>query len=187
MVSYSTSDFKSGLKVLVGNDPCEILEEEFIKPGKGQAFSKIKFRNLLTSRVGVKTFKVGESVEAADVIEEDMQYLYSEGTDWYFMHLETYEQVSIKDNKIGSNKDWLKEEDICKVLMWNGSPVSVVAPTFVDLKIFQTDPGVKGNTASGGSKPATLSTGVVIKVPLFLSEGDTVTVDTRTGEYQGRK
>ena len=187
MVSYSTSDFKSGLKVLVGNDPCEILEEEFIKPGKGQAFSKIKFRNLLTSRVGVKTFKVGESVEAADVTEVDMQYLYNEGTDWYFMHPETYEQVSIMNNMIGSNKDWLKEEDICKVLMWNGSPVSVVAPTFVDLKIFQTDPGVKGNTASGGSKPATLSTGVVIKVPLFLSEGDTVTVDTRTGEYQGRK
>ena len=187
MVSYSTSDFKSGLKVLVDNDPCEILEEEFIKPGKGQAFSKIKFRNLLTRRVGEKTFKVGESIEAADVTEVDMQYLYKEETNWYFMHPETYEQVSIMDRTIGSNKDWLREEDICKVLMWNGSPVSIVPPTFVTLKIFQTDPGVKGNTASGGSKPATLSTGVVIKVPLFLSEGDTVIVDTRTGEYQGRK
>ena len=187
MVSYSTSDFKSGLKVLVDNDPCEILEEEFVKPGKGQAFSKIKFRNLLTRRVGEKTFKVGESIEAADVTEVDMQYLYKEETNWYFMHPETYEQVSIMDRTIGSNKDWLREEDICKVLMWNGSPVSIVPPTFVNLKIFQTDPGVKGNTASGGSKPATLSTGVVIKVPLFLSEGDTVIVDTRTGEYQGRK
>ena len=187
MVSYSTSDFKSGLKVLVDNDPCEILEEEFIKPGKGQAFSKIKFRNLLTRRVGEKTFKVGESIEAADVTEVDMQYLYKEETNWYFIHPETYEQVSIMDNTIGSNKDWLREEDVCKVLMWNGSPVSIVPPTFVNLKIFQTDPGVKGNTASGGSKPATLSTGVVIKVPLFLSEGDTVIVDTRTGEYQGRK
>ena len=187
MASYSTSDFKQGLKILIDSEPCEILEEYFVKPGKGQAFNKIKFRNLLTDKVGEKTCKVGESLEAADITEVDMQFLFCERVDWYFMHLETYEQVLITEHQIGSNKDWLTEEDICKVLLWNGSPISVVPPTFVHLKITQTDPGVKGNTVSGGSKPAILSTGVVIKVPLFLSEGDTVTVDTRKGEYQGRK
>ena len=187
MVSYSTSDFKQGLKIIIDSEPCEILEEDFVKPGKGQAFNKVKFRNLLTDKVGEKTCKIGESLEAADITEVDMQFLFCDGVDWYFMHQETFEQVLITENQIASNKDWLTEEDVCKVLLWNGSPISVVPPTFVHLKIKQTDPGAKGNTVSGGSKPAILSTGVVIKVPLFLSEGDTVTVDTRKGEYQGRK
>jgi len=187
LASYSTADFRPGLKVLIDSEPCEILEEDFVKPGKGQAFSKVKFRNLLTSRVGEKTCKIGESLEAADVTELDMQYLYSEASNWYFMHTKTYEQILIKDNIIGPNKDWLTEEDVCKVYLWDGSPFSVTPPTFVDLEIEQTDPGVKGDTVSGGSKPATLSTGVVVKVPLFLSKGDIVTIDTRNGEYQGRK
>ena len=158
MVSYSTSDFRTGLKILIEKDPCIIIEEDFVKPGKGQAFNKIKFRNLLTGRVGEKTVKVGESLEAADISEFEMQYLYSDGKDWYFMHPETFEQ-----------------------------PISVMAPNFVDLEIVETDPGVKGDTVSGGSKPATLSTGAIIKVPLFLSKGEVVIIDTRTGEYQGRK
>lgn len=187
MVFYSPADFKPGLKILVESEPCEILEEDFVKPGKGQAFSKVKFRNLLTGRVGVKTCKIGESIEAADVTELDMQFLYSEATNWHFMHTETYEQILVENNIIGQSRNWLTEEDICKVFLWNGIPFLVIPPTFVDLKIIQTDPGVKGDTVSGGTKPATLSTGVVIKVPLFLSEGDMVTIDTRNSEYQGRK
>jgi len=187
LVSYSTSDLRTGLKILIDGDPCEIIEEEFVKPGKGQAFSKVKFKNLLTERMGEKTCKVGESLESVDVNEIEMQYLYSEGTDWCFMNQESYEQILISEKLIGDKKSWLTEEDICKVLLWNETPISIVPPNFVDLKITQTDPGVKGDTASGGSKPATLTTGAVIKVPLFVSEGDIVTVDTRTGEYQGRK
>ena len=187
MVSYSTSDFRVGLKILIDNDPCVIIEEEFNKPGKGQAFSKIKFRNLLSGRVGEKTCKVGESLESADIRESQMQYLYSEGQEWHFMDQKTFDQVALGIDLIRENKNWLTEEDICKILFWNNSPVSVSPPTFVKLEVIETDPGVKGDTATGGSKPATLSSGVTIKVPLFISKGDVVTVDTRNGEYQGRK
>ena len=187
MVSYSTSDFKVGLKILIDDGPCVIIEEEFNKPGKGQAFSKIKFRNYLTGRVGEKTCKVGESLEAADVEELDMQFIYSDANAWFFMHPETYDQIPIGIDVVGELDKWVTEENICKVLLWNEKPISVVAPTFVDLEITQTDPGVKGDTATGGSKPATVSTGAVIKVPLFVSEGEIVTIDTRNGEYQGRK
>ena len=116
-----------------------------------------------------------------------MQFLYNDGNSWVFMHPETYEQIPIDSKIIGDNDKWVTEEDVCKVLLWNDQPISVIAPTFVDLEITQTDPGVKGDTATGGSKPATLSTGAIIKVPLFLSEGEIVTIDTRSGEYQGRK
>ena len=187
MVSYSTSDFKVGLKIIIDNDPCVIIEEEFNKPGKGQAFSKIKFRNFLTGRVGEKTRKLAESLEAADIEELDMQFLYSDGSAWFFMHPDTYEQIPVALDIVSDLEKWVTEEDICKVLLWNEKPISVVAPTFVDLKITQTDPGVKGDTATGGTKPATLSTGAIIKVPLFVSEGELVTIDTRNGEYQGRK
>ena len=186
MVNYSTSDFKPGLKIIIDNDPCEIIEEDFVKPGKGQAFSKLKFRNLLTGRVGEKTCKVGESIESADVEELEMQFLYLDGDSWVFMHPENFEQISINQDLIGTNKDWLSEGDICQVILWNQQPISVVPPVFVNLEITKTDPGVKGDTASGGSKPATLSTGAIIKVPLFISEGEIVTIDTRNGEYQGR-
>jgi|TARA_X000000368_G_scaffold92973_1_gene71077 elongation factor P len=187
LVTYSTSDFKVGLKIIIDNDPCVIIEEEFNKPGKGQAFSKIKFRNYLTGRVGEKTCKVGESLQAADVEELDMQFLYSDGNTWFFMHPDTYEQVPVNTEILGELEKWVTEEDVCKVLLWNENPISVLAPTFVDLEVTETDPGVKGDTATGGSKPATLSTGAVIKVPLFVSAGEVVTIDTRNGEYQGRK
>jgi elongation factor P len=176
-----------GLKILIDDGPCVIIEEEFNKPGKGQAFSKIKFRNYLTGRVGEKTCKVGESLESADVEELDMQFIYSDANAWFFMHPETYDQIPIGIDIVGELDKWVTEENICKVLLWNEKPISVVAPTFVDLEITQTDPGVKGDTAKGGSKPATVSTGAVIKVPLFVSEGEIVTIDTRNGEYQGRK
>jgi len=186
LVSFSTSDFKPGIKVIIDNAPCIILDDEFVKPGKGQAFSKIKFRNLLTRRVGEKTCKVGESLESADVSEVDMQYLYSDSNEWFFMNIDSYDQVSLSKETIDTTSNWLKEEDIYKLTFWNGNPIMIQAPNFVDLEVTETDPGVKGDTAQGGSKPATLSTGVIVKVPLFITMGEKITIDTRTGEYQGR-
>jgi elongation factor P len=186
MASYSTNEFRSGLKVMLDGEPCSILENEFVKPGKGQAFNRVRLRNLKTGRVWERTFKSGESLEAADVIDKTMEYLYTDGEFWYFMESDTYEQHQADENAVGDAKQWLKEQDPCEITLYNGAPLSVAPPNFVELEIVETDPGLKGDTAQGGSKPATLSTGAVVKVPLFLSQGEIIKVDTRTGEYQGR-
>ena len=185
MASYSTNEFRGGLKILIDADPCVIVENEFVKPGKGQAFNRVKIRNLKTGRVVDKTFKSGESVEAADVVEQEMQYLYTTGDFWYFMS-ETYEQFPADQVAVGNAKQWLKEEDTCLVTLWNGAPLLVSPPNFVELAIVETDPGVRGDTAQGGTKPANLETGAVIRVPLFVEQGEVVKVDTRTGEYVSR-
>lgn len=186
MANYSTNEFKSGLKIMIDGSPCSIVENEFVKPGKGQAFNRVKIRNLLTGRVVEKTFKSGESVQAADVIERDMQFLYSDGTHYHFMDPESFEQYEVDDDTIADSKYWLKESDSCFVTLWNGSIISVQPPNFVVLEIAKTDPGVKGDTAQGGTKPATLTTGAVVKVPLFVDEGELIKIDTRTGEYVSR-
>jgi len=186
MATYSTNEFRSGLKVMLDGDPHNIVENEFVKPGKGQAFSRVKFRNLKTGRVIDRTFKSGESVEAADVMESDLQYLYNDGELWHFMHPETFEQVAAGDAAIGDAARWLKDQDICVVTLYNGNPISVTPPNFVELKIVETDPGVRGDTASGGTKPATLETGAVVRVPLFIEQGEVLRIDTRTGEYVSR-
>jgi elongation factor P len=186
MASYSTSEFRSGLKVLIDGDPCSIIENEFVKPGKGQAFNRVKIRNLKTGRVLDKTFKSGESLEAADVIDIDMQFLYSDGEFWHFMVPDTFEQHAADANAVGESHLWLKAQDSCQVTLYNGSPIGVTPPNFVELEITETDPGLKGDTAQGGTKPATLETGAMLKVPLFLEIGEAVRVDTRTGEYMSR-
>jgi elongation factor P len=186
MASYSTNEFRSGLKLMIDGDPCSIIENEFVKPGKGQAFNRVKIRNLKTGRVIERTYKSGESVEAADVIDTEMQYLYTDGEFWYFMDPQTYEQMGADANAVGDAVKWLKEQDICTVTLWNGAPLSVTPPNFVVLKVTQTDPGVRGDTSGGGGKPATLETGAVVRVPLFIDEGEMLKVDTRTGEYVGR-
>lgn len=186
MATYSTNQFRSGLKVILDNDPCSIIENQFVKPGKGQAFNRVKLRNLLTGRVLEKTFKSGETIEAADVLETAMQYLYSDGENWHFMVPDTYEQHEIAAAVMGDNVKWLKEQDMCDVTLWNGQAISVQPPNFVTLEVTQTDPGLKGDTSSGGSKPATLETGAVIRVPLFIQEGEVLKIDTRTGEYVSR-
>ena len=186
MASFSTNEFRSGLKLLIDGDPYAIVENEFVKPGKGQAFNRVKLRNLKTGRVVDKTFKSGESVEAADVIDTDMQYLYTDGEFYHFMVPDTYEQYAADAAAVGDAAKWLKDEDICLVTLWNNSPLLVSAPNFVELKITQTDPGLRGDTAQGGVKPATLETGAVVKVPLFVEEGEVIKVDTRTGEYVSR-
>ena len=186
MANFSTNEFRSGLKVMLDGDPCSIIENEFVKPGKGQAFNRVKLRNLKTGRVLERTFKSGESLPGADVMDTDMQYLYFDGEFWHFMHPSTFEQHTAGETVVGDTKQWLKEQDTCTVTLYNGEPLSVEAPNFVELKIIETDPGVRGDTASGGSKPAKLETGATVRVPLFVDEGEVIRIDTRTGEYASR-
>ena len=186
MASYSTSEFKSGLKIIIDGDPCSIVENEIVQPGKGQAFNRVRIRNLKTGRVVEKTYKSGDSVEAADVHEMEMQYLYTDGEFWHFMNPETYEQIGADEAAVADARQYLKEQDMCMVTLWNGSPISVMPPNFVVLKITETDPGVRGNTAQGGSKPAHLETGAVVSVPLFVEQGEAIKIDTRTGQYVSR-
>ena len=186
MATYSTNEFRGGLKLMIDADPCSIIENEFVKPGKGQAFNRVKVRNLKTGRVVERTFKSNESVEGADVMDTDMQYLYNDGEAWHFMHPETFEQISADAAAVGDEAKWLKEQDVCVVTLWNGVPISVTPPNHVVLTVVETDPGVRGDTATGGTKPATCDTGAVVNVPLFIDVGDLLKVDTRTGEYISR-
>jgi elongation factor P len=186
MATYSTNEFKGGLKIMLDGDPCSIIENEFVKPGKGQAFNRVKIRNLKTGRVIERTFKSGESVEGADVLETEMQYLYSDGEFWHFMDPSSYEQVAADEKAVGDAAKWLKEQDLCQVTLWNGAPIIVTPPNFVVLTVTETDPGVRGDTSGGGGKPATLETGAVVRVPLFIDVGEAIKVDTRTGEYVSR-
>ena len=185
-MAYSTSEFKIGLKVIVDDDPCTIIENEFVKPGKGQAFNRIKIRNLKTGRVLEKTYKSGDSLEPADVVDLEMQYLYNDGDNWYFMDQNNFEQFSANQNAVDEVKKWITGEEICFVTLWNDIPLTVTPPNFVFLRIKETDPGVRGDTAQGGSKPATLETGAIVKVPLFVDKGELLKIDTRTGEYVSR-
>ncbi|MCJ7555688.1 MAG: elongation factor P [Gammaproteobacteria bacterium] len=186
MASYQTNEFRSGLKILLDSDPYTIVDNEFVKPGKGQAFNRVRVRNLKNGRVVDRTFKSGESVEAADVVEMDMQYLYSDGEFWHFMDPSSYEQYAAEATALGDSLKWLKEEDVCIVTLWNNSPLLITAPNFVELTITETDPGLRGDTAQGGVKPAKLETGAVVRVPLFLEQGEVIKVDTRNGEYVSR-
>ncbi|MRI35440.1 elongation factor P [Endozoicomonas sp. OPT23] len=187
MASYSTNEFRSGLKLMLEGDPCAIIENEFVKPGKGQAFNRVKFRNLMNGRVWERTFKSGESLEAADVMDYDMEYLYTDGEFWHFMMTDgSFEQHAASKEAVGDTINWLKEQGEYTVTLYNGNPLSVSAPNFVELQVVETDPGLKGDTAQGGSKPAKLSTGASVKVPLFIVEGEMLKIDTRTAEYVGR-
>ncbi len=186
MPSYSTNEFRGGLKVIVDGEPHELIENEFVKPGKGQAFNRVKLRNLITQRVLDRTYKSGESVEAADVMELELQYLYNDGNEWHFMNPESYDQHSAPESVVGDARYWLKEQDKCVVVLYNGALIAVEPPGFVELKVTETDPGVRGDTATGGSKQALLETGASVKVPLFIEEGETLRINTRTGEYVGR-
>lgn len=186
MASYSTNEFRSGVKVIFEGDPCAIMENEYVKPGKGQAFNRVKIRNLKTGRVIERTFKSGDTLEAADVMDTEMQYLYQDGDFWHFMVPENFEQYTAGKSAIGDNAIWLKDGVVCIVTLWNNVPLVVTPPPHIELKIIETDPGVRGDTATGGQKPAKLETGAMVRVPLFLSEGEVIRVDTRTGEYISR-
>jgi elongation factor P len=186
MASYSTNQFKPGLKIMIDGDPFNIVENEMVKPGKGQAFNRVRVRNLLTGRVIERTFKSGDSVESADILDMEMQYLYSDGDAWHFMNIATFEQLQASVQTVGEAGQWLKGQEMCSVTLFNGEPIAITPPNFVVLRITQTDPGVRGDTATGGTKPATMETGAVVRVPLFIEEGSLLKIDTRTGEYASR-
>jgi elongation factor P len=186
MASYSTNEFKSGLKILLDGDPHVIVENEFVKPGKGQAFNRVRIRNLRTGRTIERSFRSGESVEAADVVDADMQYLYQDGDFWHFMLPDSFEQYTAGKSAVGDAGQWLKDGVTCIVTLWNNVPLIVTPPPHIELKIVATDPGLRGDTATGGQKPAKLETGATVRVPLFVNEGETIRVDTRTGQYISR-
>jgi elongation factor P len=186
MASYTTNEFKSGLKILLDNDPYAIVENEMVKPGKGQAFNRVKVRNLKTGRTVERTFKSGDSVEAADVVDTDMQYLYADGEFWHFMVPDSFEQYTAGKEAVGDNAQWMKDGITCIVTLWNNVPLVVTPPAHIDLKVVETDPGVRGDTATGGQKPAKMETGAVVRVPLFINEGEVLKIDTRSGEYISR-
>ena len=186
MGTYSTNEFRSGLKVMMDGDPCSIIENELVKQGKGQSFSRVKLRNLNTGRILERTFKTGESLESADVMDHDMEYLYNDGEFYCFMDPVSFEQCQADKKAVGDCYKWLKEQERYEVTLYNGAPLIVTPPNFIELEITETDPGLKGDTAQGGSKPATLATGAVVRVPLFIDQGEMIKIDTRTGEYVSR-
>ncbi len=186
MATYSTNEFKGGLKIMLDGEPCSIVENEMVKPGKGQAFNRVKVRKLISGRVIEKTFKSGDTVEAADVNEIEMDYLYNDGEFWHFMNNETFEQIAADKDAVAESIKWLVEQGPSTLVLWNGKPITVTPPNFVELEIIETDPGLRGDTAGTGGKPATLSTGAVVRVPLFVQTGEVIRVDTRSGEYVSR-
>jgi elongation factor P len=187
MAVYSTNEFKTGLKVMLEGDPCSIMENEYVKPGKGQGFNRVRLRNLLNGRVWERTFKGGETIDGADISESSMEYLYSDGEFWHFMKTDgSFEQIAADKNAIAEALNWLKEQEQYIVMLWNDAPISVTPPNFVELEVAETDPGLRGDTATGGTKPAKLVSGASVRVPLFVDRGDVLRIDTRTGEYVNR-
>lgn len=183
-----TTDIRKGLKVMLdgSKDPFIIVEAQFVKPGKGQAFTRLKAKNMATGAVLERTFKSGEKIEVANVEQRVMQYIYPEGTDFVFMDPATGEQITISGDKIGEDSKWLSDGMNIDVTLHEGNPIGIDLPANVTLQITTCEPGVKGDTASGATKPATLSTGAIINVPLFVKEGEWVKVDTADGKYLER-
>ena len=180
------NQLRQGSRVEIDGVPWMIIAADFIKPGKGQAFTKIKIKNLIDGRVIERTFKSSETVRKADVMDIAMQYLYSDGEFWHFMEPKSYEQVALTRTQVGDVIHWLIEQETYQVTLWSNKPIAVEAPPFVILTITECEPGVRGDTVSGANKPATLETGAVVKVPLFVNEGERIRVDTRTGAYVER-
>jgi elongation factor P len=174
MATYGMNDVKNGMKIIVNSEPCVIIDTEYVKPGKGQAFTRMKYRFIKSGRIVEMTMKATDDLEAADVMDTDMQYLYNDGEFWHFMQQETFEQVQANAAGVG------------EAAKWNGTPIAVQPPNFVELQIVETDPGVRGDTSGGGGKPAKLETGAVVRVPLFVAQDEKIKVDTRTGEYVSR-
>jgi elongation factor P len=183
---YDTSDIRKGLKVLMDGNPFTIVEFQFVKPGKGAAFTRTKFKNLLTGAMFERNIRSGEKLEPANVETRDMQFLYKEGGDLVFMDQTSYEQVTIGADMIGPSHDLMKDNLPCTVVFFNERPVDITLPTFVFLEVTDSEPGVRGDTSGNVQKPATVETGAQVSVPLFIRIGDTIKIDTRTHEYVER-
>jgi len=179
----STADFRNGMVVVLNDTLMEIVEFQHVKPGKGGAFVRTKLKNVLTGRVLDRTFRAGERMEEARLEEVSYQYLYHDGDLYHFMDNETFEQTAVGQDVVGENNNWLKENTNVGLVFYNGKVIAITIPNFVELQITKCDPWIQGDRSSGGTKPATLETGVAVQVPLFVNEGDVVKVDTRSGEY----
>lgn len=183
---YESGDLRKGLKIEIDGDPYVIVDFQFVKPGKGQALYKCKLKNMISGIQFDRTYRSGEKFNPAALEEQDMEYLYTDGDSYHFMNNSTYDQESMTAEQIGDDIKFLKENTTCSVLLFDGRPIAVSLPNFMELKIIKVDPWVKGDTASGSNKPATLETGIEILVPPFIEEGETVRIDTRTGQYVER-
>jgi elongation factor P len=183
---YDTSDLRKGIKITIDGQPYTVIEAQFVKPGKGQAFTRTKMRNMITGSVLEKTYKSGEKLEKADLEERQMQYLYPEGDARVFMDTSSYDQLSITDQQLGDNVYYLLDGLMVDVLLYDGRPIGITPPTFVELEVTDTEPGFKGDTSSGVTKPATMKTGLKVNVPLFIERGEILRIDTRTGGYAER-
>ena len=183
---YDTSDLRKGLKILVDGNPYIVVQADFVKPGKGAAFTRTKMKNLLTGGVIERNIRSGEKLEPADIEEREMTFLYKEGDDFVFMDKKSYDQVHVTKETVDETWRFLKDNLDCQVMFYNGRAIGVTAPNFVVLRVMKSDPGLRGDTASGASKPATLETGATINVPLFINEGELLKIDTRNGEYVER-
>lgn len=186
MATYSSNDFRPGLKIMFESEPYSIESCEFVKPGKGQAFTRVKMRRLLTGARVEKTFKSPDTCECADVIDANMTYLYGGSGFYHFMCSKTFEQIQVEEKTASDTVKWLQNNAECVITLWNGRPIAVQPPNFIEAEITNTDPGLKGDTAGSSNKPAILSTGAIVKVPLFIQIGEVVRVDTRSGEYVAR-
>jgi elongation factor P len=182
----STVDFRNGVRLMVEGDPFYIVEFQHVKPGKGGAFVRTKLKSYLTGNVLDRTFRSGERFEEPKLEEREMQFLYATGDDYTFMDSESYEQLTFAKKTLGENADLIKENMIVKILVYEHRPIDVELPNFIELKVVDADPGVRGDTASGGTKPATVETGAIIKVPLYLEVGTVIKIDTRTRSYVER-
>ena len=183
---FESGDLRKGKKLEMDGEPYVVVQFEFVKPGKGQALYKCKLKNMVTGAQFDKTFRSGEKFNEADLEEVEMEYLYAEGNQYCFMNTSTYEQEFLAEDQVSESIDFLKENTVCSVLLFAGKPIGISLPNFINLRVEKTDPWVKGDTASGDSKPATLETGYVLNVPPFIEEGQLVKIDTRSGEYVER-
>ncbi len=186
LVMISAGDFRNGITIEYDNNIYQIIEFQHVKPGKGAAFVRTKLRNIINGGVVEKTFRPNEKCPQARIDRRDMQYLYSDGDLFHFMDVESYEQIALNDESVGDALKFVKENDMCKVCSHNGNVFAIEPPLFVELKITETEPGVKGDTATGATKPCTVETGATVYVPLFVEEGDVIKIDTRTGDYLSR-
>ena len=181
-----SGDLKKGVKIEIDGEPYILVQFEFVKPGKGQALYKCKLKNMVTGVQFDRTFRSGEKFKQPDLEEQEMEYLYAEGDQFCFMNMTTYEQQFLTEEQIGEAKDFLKENTVCNILLFEGRPIGISLPIFINLKVEETEPWIKGDTASGDSKPATLETGYVLQVPPFIEKGEVLKIDTRTGAYVER-
>jgi elongation factor P len=186
MATLTTSDLRKGLKLEIDGEPYIIVDFEFSKPGKGQALYRCRLKNMITGSQFDRTYRSVDKFESADLEEQDMQFLYSQGDSYHFMNTANYEQIEMNADQVGDAKNYLTENLVVSMLFFQGRPIGINLPNFVELKVIQSDPGIKGDTATGATKPAKLETGFVIQVPLFIEEGETLKIDTRTGSYVER-